>query len=188
MHYINKQHLADHRPRPPEHARLIGRDTARGVVPTGARMPAAQRSHFILAPSSSSVHALSPAIFCRIILNGTQTVPLQHSHPIQGYPSASSWEMVRLLLRIVVGRFYAGEANGLIATQTRRFIDRARINALEKSVAFWAYDEESACLRQPIQPRKIEEPAIHDGEAAGLRRHQVEYVHFVHFTVRNVDK
>src|ERR1019366_4972243 len=92
------------------------------------------------------------------------------------------------ILRIVVGRFYAGEANGLIATQTRRFIDRARINALEKSVAFWAYDEESACLRQPIQPRKIEEPAIHDGEAAGLRRHQVEYVHFVHFTVRNVDK
>jgi len=92
------------------------------------------------------------------------------------------------ILRIVVGRVYAGEANGLIATQTRRFIDRARINAIETSVAFWAYDEESACLRQPIQPREIEEPAIHDGEAAGLRRHQVEYVHFVHFTVRNVDK
>jgi hypothetical protein len=46
---------------------------------------------FHLGPSSSSVHALSPGIFCRIILNSTQTVSLQHSHPIQGYPSASSW-------------------------------------------------------------------------------------------------
>jgi hypothetical protein len=55
----------------------------------GSLLPCADRrlphwSHFILAPSSSSVHELSIVIFCLIILNGTQTVPLQHSHPIQG--------------------------------------------------------------------------------------------------------
>lgn len=47
--------------------------------------PLAALVDFIFAPSSSSVHELSIGIFCRIILNGTQTVPLQHSHPIQGY-------------------------------------------------------------------------------------------------------
>jgi hypothetical protein len=40
--------------------------------------------------------ALSIGNFSRIILKGTHTVPLQHSQPIHGYPSASSWEMVRL--------------------------------------------------------------------------------------------
>jgi hypothetical protein len=40
--------------------------------------------------------ALSIGSFSRIILNGTHTVPLQHSQPIQSYRSASSWEMVRL--------------------------------------------------------------------------------------------
>jgi hypothetical protein len=33
--------------------------------------------------------------FCLIILNGTHTVPLQHSQAIQSNRSASSWERVR---------------------------------------------------------------------------------------------
>src|SRR5260370_22439295 len=41
-------------------------------------------SQRILAPSWSSVMALSIGIRSRSILNGTHTVPLQHSHPIQG--------------------------------------------------------------------------------------------------------
>jgi len=41
-------------------------------------------SQRILAPSWSSVMALSIGILSRSILNGTQTVPLQHSHPIHG--------------------------------------------------------------------------------------------------------
>jgi hypothetical protein len=36
------------------------------------------------APSRSSVMALSIGIRSRSILNGTHTVPLQHSQPIQG--------------------------------------------------------------------------------------------------------
>ena len=53
---------------------------------------------------------------------------------------------------------------------------------------FWPDDEESACLCQAIETCKIEEPTIHDREATGLRRHQIEHVHFMHFTVRNMDK
>jgi hypothetical protein len=41
-------------------------------------------SQRILAPSWSSVMALSIGIRSRSILNGTQTVPLQHSQPIHG--------------------------------------------------------------------------------------------------------
>src|SRR6267143_5724734 len=41
-------------------------------------------SQRILAPSWSSVMALSIGSRSRSILNGTHTVPLQHSHPIQG--------------------------------------------------------------------------------------------------------
>src|SRR6267142_4186622 len=58
--------------------------------------PAACRIYRILAPSWSSVMALSIGIRSRSILNGTHTVPLQHSHPIQRITSASSWEIVRL--------------------------------------------------------------------------------------------
>jgi hypothetical protein len=39
-------------------------------------------SQRILAPSWSSVMALSIGMRSRSILNGTQTVPLQHSDPI----------------------------------------------------------------------------------------------------------
>jgi hypothetical protein len=47
--------------------------------------PAAYRIYRkrILTPSWSSVMALSIGIRSRSILNGTQTVPLQHSQPIQ---------------------------------------------------------------------------------------------------------
>src|SRR6267154_2279963 len=53
--------------------------------------PAACRIYRILAPSWSSVMALSIGIRSRSILNGIHTVPLQHSHPIQGY----SWQKNR---------------------------------------------------------------------------------------------
>jgi hypothetical protein len=43
-----------------------------------------QLSQRILAPSWSSVMALSIGILGRSILNGTHTVPLQHSQPIHG--------------------------------------------------------------------------------------------------------
>ena len=92
------------------------------------------------------------------------------------------------ILRIVVGRFYARETNGLIATQACLFIDSPRIDALKKSVAFWADDEERSHLRQAIQSRKIEKPAIHNREASGLWRYQVEHVHLMHFSIRNMDK
>jgi hypothetical protein len=60
----------------------------------------------------------------------------------------------------------------LIAAQACRFIDSPRIDALKKSVTFWTDDEERSRLRQTIQPRKIEEPTIHDGEASGLPKDQ----------------
>ena len=95
---------------------------------------------------------------------------------------------VAQILRIVVGRFYACETNGLIAAQARRFIDSPRIDALKKSVTFWTDDEERSRLRQTIQPCKIEEPTIHDRKASGLRHDQVEHIYLVHFAVGNVDK
>ena len=76
----------------------------------------------------------------------------------------------------------------MIAAQACRFIDSPRIDALKKSVTFRTDDEKRSRLRQTIQPFKIEEPTIHDGEASGLRHYQVEYIHLVHFAVGNVDK
>src|SRR5450631_2984193 len=48
--------------------------------------------------------------------------------------------------------------------------------------------EKRSRLRQTIQPCKIEEPTIHDGEASELRHDQVEHIYLVHFSVGNVDK
>jgi hypothetical protein len=95
---------------------------------------------------------------------------------------------VAQILRIVVGRFYACETNCLIAAQPRRFIDSPRLDALKNGVTFWTDDEEGSRLGQTIQPCKIEEPTIHDGEASGLRHDQIEHIYLVHFAVGNVDK
>ena len=81
--------------------------------------------------------ALSIGILSRSILNGTHTVPLQHSHPIQRITSASSWEIVRLsAIRpsnrdrageiVVIGGFFFGQLTTLLTACVCRKPKRER--------------------------------------------------------------
>ena len=76
----------------------------------------------------------------------------------------------------------------MVTAQAGCFIDRARIDTTKKGIAFGADDKEGARLRQAIKPHEIEKTAIHDGEAARLRRNHVKHVDFMHFAVRNMDE
>src|ERR1035441_4601180 len=84
-------------------------------------------------------------------------------------------------LGIGLGRIKAFQANGLIATQTRRLVDGKRAEAMKSKILAGAGDEVSPRLVERIEAGKIQVAAVHQVNATGFEKQFVENVNLVDF-------
>lgn len=89
---------------------------------------------------------------------------------------------------IVRFRFYTRETDRLIAAQSRRSIDNMGVETLPLGVAFRSRDEEGAPLVDVMESLKIDVPTIHDVTGTVFDRKNIEHIHVMYRSVRDVDK
>jgi len=85
-------------------------------------------------------------------------------------------------------RLQSRQDNGLIAAETRRFVDFAVCATRTVEIPFAACDKEGRRQRKTIESLEIDVAAIHHVKRPRLDRQLVEDVDIVHFPVGNVDK
>ena len=85
-------------------------------------------------------------------------------------------------------RLGARENDGLIAAESRGFVDGAFRPAAALEVLLGTRDEESHVRLKDVEPGEIDVASVHDVEGAGLQRQMVESLDIVHFSAGNVDK
>ena len=90
--------------------------------------------------------------------------------------------------RIEPRRFRPPKDDGLIAAQSRGFVDAAGCMSGIVEIVFGASDEEGHVLGEAIQSRKVDVGAIHDVERTGFDKQFVEGAQIVRLCVCNVDK
>ena len=78
--------------------------------------------------------------------------------------------------------------DGLVAAQAGAFVDRARHTPSIIQIAFGADDKERGLLREGIQPRKVDVPAVHDVEGARFQNQFVEQADIVRLPLCNANK
>src|SRR5579863_9020036 len=81
-----------------------------------------------------------------------------------------------------------GKHHGLITERAAAAVHRARVAAPHAKFCSGAGKEKATGLVEAKQALEVEEPAVHDIESTRFGHELVEDVHFVHFSVANMDK
>ena len=92
------------------------------------------------------------------------------------------------VLRIILAGLRSGQPNGLIATQSRGCVHRARVDATKEQIGFATDDKERLGLMQNVPASEVGEAAIHDVKAAGFGYQHIEHIDLVHLAVADVDE
>jgi len=92
------------------------------------------------------------------------------------------------LNRVILAGVQASQHDCLIATQTRALMDRLRAEAPILQIGFCASDEKSLGLMQHVESGEIDIPPTRRIAAARLEDQQVEDIHVVQLTIRDVDE
>ena len=96
----------------------------------------------------------------------------------------NSAQIFRILFRFIK----SVQTDGLIANYSHAFVHWRRINTPEIHITFSASYEKRSDLMQVVEPLKIQVAPIHDIERASFYRQKIEYVHFMHFAIADMDK